>query len=40
MGEADDYTQAYNFRFYITRDPNTRVLFTPPGDYTPDGSSW
>ncbi|MET8157775.1 FAD-dependent oxidoreductase [Sphaerisporangium sp. NPDC005289] len=35
-GSADDYTQAYNFRFYLTTDPRHRVEITPPEDYSPD----
>jgi len=35
VGAGDDYTQAYNFRFYVTRDPKHRVAFTPPDDYDP-----
>ncbi|GDY11899.1 hypothetical protein LBMAG53_07770 [Planctomycetota bacterium] len=35
QGAADDYTQAYNFRFYVTSDPARRVPFTPPADYDP-----
>jgi FAD dependent oxidoreductase len=33
IGAGDDYTQAYNFRFYVTRDPQRAVPFTPPSDY-------
>ena len=32
-GAGDDYTQAYNFRFYVTSDPSRRAPFTPPADY-------
>jgi hypothetical protein len=35
VGEGDDYTQAYNFRFYVTADPQKRVPFTAPQDYDP-----
>jgi hypothetical protein len=28
-GAADDYTQAYNFRYYVTRDQQKRVPFEP-----------
>lgn len=35
-GAADDYTQAYNFRFYVTSDPAKRAPITPPDDYSPD----
>ncbi|HBJ82587.1 MAG TPA: protein-xanthan lyase [Verrucomicrobiales bacterium] len=33
-GSADDYTQAYNFRFYVTRDPQKRVPFEKPANYS------
>ena len=33
-GAADDYTQAYNFRFYVTRDPVKRVPFEKPATYS------
>lgn len=32
-GSGDDYTQAYNFRFYLTTDPHRAAWFTPPEDY-------
>ena len=32
---GDDYTQAYNFRFYVTSDPEKRAALTAPEDYTP-----
>ena len=35
VGEGDDYTQAYNFRFYVTTDPQKRAALTPPADYDP-----
>lgn len=35
LGDGDDYTQAYNFRFYVTADPDRCVPFTPPDDYNP-----
>jgi FAD dependent oxidoreductase len=35
IGAADDYTQAYNYRFYVTTDPARRVELTPPDDYSP-----
>lgn len=35
VGAADDHTQAYNFRFYVTTDPSRRAELTPPDDYTP-----
>jgi hypothetical protein len=35
LGSADDYTQAYNYRFYVTDDPTNRVPFTKPDDYSP-----
>ncbi|MFD8028859.1 FAD-dependent oxidoreductase [Streptomyces sp. NPDC059717] len=37
VGAGDDYTQAYNFRFYVTTDPARRVEFTAPDDYSADG---
>ncbi|MCB1279842.1 FAD-dependent oxidoreductase [Prosthecobacter sp.] len=33
-GAADDYTQAYNFRYYVTRDPEMRVPFEKPAEYS------
>lgn len=36
LGQGDDYTQAYNFRFYVTADPGRRVPFTPPEGYDPE----
>ncbi|MEV4797945.1 FAD-dependent oxidoreductase [Asanoa sp. NPDC049475] len=35
LGAADDYTQAYNFRLYVTTDPARRAELTPPDDYHP-----
>ncbi len=35
LGAGDDYTQAYNFRYYVTNDPSRRVPLTPPDDYDP-----
>jgi hypothetical protein len=35
IGEGDDYTQAYNFRFYVTTDPEKRSPFVPPEDFDP-----
>ena len=34
-GAGDDYTQAYNFRFYVTTDTQKRAPFTVPEDYDP-----
>ena len=34
-GSADDYTQAYNYRFYVTRDPAKRIAFETPAGYDP-----
>lgn len=34
VGAADDYTQAYNFRFYVTTDPLRRAEITAPDGYT------
>ena len=36
IGAADDYTQAYNYRFYVTTDPDRRAELAPPDDYSPD----
>jgi hypothetical protein len=33
IGAADEFTQAYNFRFYVTSDPRFRIPLTPPDDY-------
>lgn len=35
IGAADDYTQAYNYRFYTTSNRDYRIPFTPPKDYDP-----
>lgn len=35
LGAGDDYTQAYNFRFYVTSDPAQRIPFEKPADYSP-----
>lgn len=32
-GAADDYTQAYNYRFYVTNDPAKRIAFEKPAGY-------
>ncbi|WP_395740653.1 FAD-dependent oxidoreductase [Prosthecobacter sp.] len=32
-GAADDYTQAYNYRFYVTRDAEKRIPFEKPEGY-------
>ena len=34
VGARDDYTQAYNFRFYVTTDPAHRAEITRPADYS------
>ena len=34
-GAADDYSQAYNYRFYVTNDPTKRVACGKPSDYDP-----
>jgi hypothetical protein len=34
-GDGDDYTQAYNFRFYITSDPAKRAPLGRPANYDP-----
>ncbi len=35
IGSADGYTQAYNYRYYTTDDPEHRIPITPPDDYDP-----
>ncbi|MCX7048313.1 MAG: FAD-dependent oxidoreductase [Candidatus Sumerlaeota bacterium] len=35
VGAGDDFTQAYNFRFYITTDSAKRAPFTKPDGYDP-----
>lgn len=35
VGEGDHYTQAYNYRYYTTSDPEHRVAITPPEGYDP-----
>lgn len=35
LGAGDQYTQAYNYRFYVTSDPKRRVPITPPANYNP-----
>lgn len=35
VGSADGYTQAYNYRYYTTDDPEFRVPITPPASYNP-----
>jgi hypothetical protein len=35
LGEGDDYTQAYNFRFYVTSDSAKRMPFDRPANYSP-----
>lgn len=35
LGAGDHYTQAYNFRYYVTSDPERRIDITPPADYDP-----
>lgn len=32
-GAADDYTQAYNYRYYVTRDPEKRIPYEKPANY-------
>lgn len=34
IGAADDYTQAYNYRYYTTSDPEHRIAITPPAGYS------
>ncbi len=33
QGAADEYTQAYNYRFYVTRDAEKRIAFEKPAGY-------
>lgn len=35
IGSADTYTQAYNYRYYTTSDPDLRIPLTPPDNYDP-----
>lgn len=35
VGAADEYTQAYNYRYYTTDDPARRIPLTPAEDYDP-----
>lgn len=35
LGEGDDYTQAYNYRFYVTDEADKRIPFEKPADYDP-----
>ena len=35
IGDGDDYTQAYNYRFYVTTDPEKRIPFGVPKNYDP-----
>lgn len=35
VGAADGYTQAYNYRYYTTLDPDQRIAITPPAHYDP-----
>ena len=35
LGAGDQYTQAYNYRFYVTSDPKRRAPITPPDNYNP-----
>ena len=36
VGSADGYTQAYNYRYYTTAEPEHRVPITPPDGYAPE----
>lgn len=35
IGAADGYTQAYNYRYYTTADPQQQFAITPPENYDP-----
>lgn len=35
LGAADEYTQAYNYRYYTTDDPGRRIPISPPENYDP-----
>lgn len=35
VGAADQYTQAYNYRYYTTADPDHRIAITAPDGYQP-----
>lgn len=35
VGAGDGYTQAYNYRYYTTTDPEHRIPITPPQNYDP-----
>ncbi|MGV3659322.1 MAG: FAD-dependent oxidoreductase [Prosthecobacter sp.] len=35
LGEGDDYTQAYNYRFYVTNEAEKRIPFEKPAGYDP-----
>lgn len=35
LGAGDGYTQAYNYRYYTTSDPEHRLAITPPDGYDP-----
>lgn len=35
VGAGDQYTQAYNYRYYTTSDPKHRLPITPPAEYSP-----
>jgi hypothetical protein len=35
VGAADNYIQAYNYRFYVATDPEYRIPFEPPAGYQP-----
>ena len=36
LGAADPYTQAYNYRYYVTSDPGRREPITAPDGYRPE----
>ncbi len=35
LGAGDHYTQAYNFRYYVTDDSQRRIAIAPPENYDP-----
>lgn len=35
IGDGDDYTQAYNYRYYVTTDDANKISFGVPANYDP-----